>query len=205
MNTLKNIRKSKGFKQNDIAKKLKIDTGTYGKIERGEIKLTTQRLLLLAEILSVSSETLLYGKENSKIEVLQKANVTYIPVTAQAGLLTEVESTQEFEKFHMPMVSGENLYMIKVEGDSMYPTLSRGDMVVIRQQENPFLNWGDIFVIDTLGGIAVKRLFQNEKNTRYNLKSDNEHFPEYFIDKKDVRAIWHVKCIISQNLAPKHI
>jgi phage repressor protein C with HTH and peptisase S24 domain len=205
MNTLKTIRKSKGFKQNDIAKKLKLDTGTYGKIERGEIKLTTQRLLLLAEILSVSSETLLHGKENVKLEMPQKANVTYIPVTAQAGLLTEVESPQEFEKFHMPMVSGDNLYMIKVEGDSMYPTLSRGDMVVIKQQESPFLNWGDIFVVDTLEGIAVKRLFQNENNNKYTLKSDNEHFPEYSIDKKDIRAIWHVKCIISQNLAPKHI
>ena len=205
MNNLKTIRKSKGFKQNDIAKKLKLDTGTYGKIERGEIKLTTQRLLLLSEILNVSSEILLHGKENITLEMPQRANVTYIPITAQAGLLNEVEGKHEFEKFHMPLVSGDNLYMIKVEGDSMYPTLSRGDMIVIKQQESPFLNWGDIFVIDTLEGITIKRLFQNEKNTRYTLKSDNAHFPEYFIDKKDVKAIWHVKCIISQNLAPKHI
>src|ERR1700749_1553101 len=53
---IKNIRRSKGISQESIAYDLGIDYSTYGKIERGQISLTVDRLEKIARILQVSIE-----------------------------------------------------------------------------------------------------------------------------------------------------
>ncbi len=53
---IKNIRRSKGISQESIAYDLGIDYSTYGKIERGQISLTVDRLEKVAKILQVSVE-----------------------------------------------------------------------------------------------------------------------------------------------------
>lgn len=72
---IKNIRRSKGISQESIAYDLGIDYSTYGKIERGQISLTVDRLEKVAKILQVSVEEIYkWGKkgvsrdsENEKI------------------------------------------------------------------------------------------------------------------------------------------
>ena len=54
LQNIKNIRKAKGVSQESIAYDLGIDYSTYGKIERGQIALTIDRLEKIAEILDVS-------------------------------------------------------------------------------------------------------------------------------------------------------
>jgi len=53
---IKNIRRSKSISQESIAYDLGIDYSTYGKIERGQISLTVDRLEKIARILQVSIE-----------------------------------------------------------------------------------------------------------------------------------------------------
>lgn len=53
---IKNIRRSKSISQESIAYDLGIDYSTYGKIERGQISLTVDRLEKIARILQVSVE-----------------------------------------------------------------------------------------------------------------------------------------------------
>jgi transcriptional regulator with XRE-family HTH domain len=53
---IKNIRRSKGISQESIAYDLGIDYSTYGKIERGQISLTVDRLEKISKILQVSTE-----------------------------------------------------------------------------------------------------------------------------------------------------
>lgn len=47
------LRKKKGFSQKDLAKKLNIAPYNYGKVERGETKLTVDRLDQIAQVLGV--------------------------------------------------------------------------------------------------------------------------------------------------------
>jgi len=58
---IKNIRRQKGISQESIAYDLGIDYSTYGKIERGQIGLTVDRLEKIATILDVSIEELYKG------------------------------------------------------------------------------------------------------------------------------------------------
>lgn len=60
---LKEIRIKNGYKQQEIAEILGIDTTSYGRIERGDRKLTTERLALLAKHYKISISALLSNNE----------------------------------------------------------------------------------------------------------------------------------------------
>jgi transcriptional regulator with XRE-family HTH domain len=55
---IKNIRKDKGLSQESVAYDLGIDYSTYGKIERGKIGLSVERLDQIARILNVTVQHL---------------------------------------------------------------------------------------------------------------------------------------------------
>jgi transcriptional regulator with XRE-family HTH domain len=55
---IKNIRKDKGLSQESVAYDLGIDYSTYGKIERGRIGLSVERLDQIARILNVTVQDL---------------------------------------------------------------------------------------------------------------------------------------------------
>lgn len=70
MNTIekiKRIRIEKGYTQEYMAEKLFIDTVNYGRIERGQSKLTIDRLFKIAEILNVKVEDLLKVKNDEHL------------------------------------------------------------------------------------------------------------------------------------------
>ena len=67
INNIKNVRKKKGISQESLAYDLGIDYSTYGKIERGQIGLSVDRLDKIAEILGVSLEDLYGWKKKEEI------------------------------------------------------------------------------------------------------------------------------------------
>jgi transcriptional regulator with XRE-family HTH domain len=63
---IKTIRKEKGLSQESVAYDLGIDYSTYGKIERGKIGLSVERLSQIARILNVTVQDLYeWDKENT--------------------------------------------------------------------------------------------------------------------------------------------
>jgi transcriptional regulator with XRE-family HTH domain len=68
IDNIKNVRKKKGISQESLAYDLGIDYSTYGKIERGQIGLSVDRLDNIAEILNVSVEELYGWKKKEDIQ-----------------------------------------------------------------------------------------------------------------------------------------
>ena len=76
--------------------------------------------------------------------------------------------------------SPSQLRIMKVEGDSMEPTLFDGDTVLVdmdRKAPNP----PGIFVLDDGMGLVAKRLqhVPNSDPPAVRVISDNKHYPEY--------------------------
>ena len=63
---LKQARKEKILKQKDMAKKLGISRAGYSRIESGYVEITTKNLMKIAEILDISLDWLLLGKEEDQ-------------------------------------------------------------------------------------------------------------------------------------------
>lgn len=65
---IKQRRIEKGLTQKDIAEKLFIDPVNYGRLERGQAKLTIEKLIKILEILDISFDEIFSdGEKNNKI------------------------------------------------------------------------------------------------------------------------------------------
>jgi phage repressor protein C with HTH and peptisase S24 domain len=74
---------------------------------------------------------------------------------------------------------GERLTMIRVEGDSMAPTLSAGDDILI-DHDDPQNGLRDgIYVLRVDGALLVKRLAIHPFGGRVTVQSDNPNYPDW--------------------------
>lgn len=80
-------------------------------------------------------EILTYHKPRKPISKGSKGNITYVPVHAQAGFLdsfADQTKTEKYTTFTIPIFTEKDLFMISVEGDSMYPTITPGTFIIIK-------------------------------------------------------------------------
>ncbi len=72
----------------------------------------------------------------------------------------------------------EALSVIRVEGDSMLPTLADGDHILVDSDDRERLRDG-IYVLRTDDALLVKRLSVNPATRRLTIRSDNDAYPSW--------------------------
>jgi len=76
INKIRNIRLAKGYSQEYtqeyMASQIGIDAVNYGRIERGQAKLTVDRLIRICEILDIKPSELFMDDEERVIDYLEK-------------------------------------------------------------------------------------------------------------------------------------
>lgn len=118
-----------------------------------------------------------------------------IPIDAVAGFNGIDEpgiSFAECPVYAVPeFIAAKAEYMIRVSGSSMYPKYSNGDILACRRiPEITFIQWGKVYVIDSMQGAMVKRLFEIDDNPDELLcKSDNENYPPFRIPRSEIRSL----------------
>ena len=93
---------------------------------------------------------------------------------------------------------------IYVSGDSMYPLLKSGDIVLYKQLHNiEDIFWGDMYLLSIdLDGeeyIVVKYIQKSEREGYVKLVSQNPHHADKDIEISRIRAIALVKASIRMN------
>jgi phage repressor protein C with HTH and peptisase S24 domain len=73
----------------------------------------------------------------------------------------------------------------------MSPKYYNGDVVACKIiPKETFIQWGKVYVMDTIQGALCKRLFPSEKGDDYiKVVSDNEKYPAFDMPKKEIRAL----------------
>ncbi len=207
---LRRIRKERNLSQETVAQALSIKTTTYSKIERGLIQITLPRLFELADIFELTPQSLLsYGEASGKNEETEPtpSNITYVPVHAQAGFLdhfVDQRTPPEGISFSIPTFSEKGLFMISVEGDSMYPTLIPGAYIIIKEVKDHYLlQWGEPHLIVTTEGRVVKRVLKHADASLLTLYSDNDLYQPYEIRRESILSLWKVVGMVSKSFTPK--
>lgn len=118
MNTIgeriKRQRESKNYTQEYVAGKLKISQNTYSKIETGGIKLTTDRLKDISEVLNVPVEELLNGEN-------QTFNFNNSHIEKFYGY---IETLQEENKDLVQMLN-EQIKYLQTENERLLKTIEK--------------------------------------------------------------------------------
>lgn len=130
----------------------------------------------IAETLGTTLEYLIYGKG----EVTTNKEKFFVPLLGQklsAGhgqLLDERQEVQGYMEIPRNLRHyGENLALLYVEGDSMEPTLRRGDIVLC---SSCGYEGEGLYAIQYNGDAYVKRIYKQGGN--YVIKSDNLLYPQ---------------------------
>lgn len=71
------------------------------------------------------------------------------------------------------------LSIITVSGDSMEPTLSNGDEILVCGDDDADRLRDGIYVLRVDNALIVKRIAINPANRRFTIKSDNEDYPDW--------------------------
>ena len=74
---------------------------------------------------------------------------------------------------------GEQLSMIRVQGDSMVPTLSDGDEILVDRGDAGERLRDGIYVLRIDDMLVVKRVAVNPAGRRLSIRSDNEAYPDW--------------------------
>ncbi len=129
-------------------------------------------------------------------------------VQASAGLGQEVitEDVSDYFAFNKKWlssqlrVSGDNLALVCVSGDSMLPTLNNGDDVLVDMSQKMVHKEG-VYLLHTPQGLVTKRLKQHADGL-LNVISDNSDFESWDIYPKDLehntiigKVVWCARSI----------
>jgi len=87
-------------------------------------------------------------------------------------------------------------FAITVFGDSMTPEFPNGCQVLIKRiNEQSFIEWGKVYVLDTVNGVVIKVITQSDKPGFIHCSSlnpDQKRYAPFDIPEQDVFGIYRV-------------
>ncbi len=122
--------------------------------------------------------------------------IPVLPVAAQAGTLSEfsqaVAQGMICERIVTPLRDGD--FAIRIVGDSMEPEYQAGTLAIVKKiNEKAFIDWGKTFVLDTVNGIVIKRLFPAEQGADFvRCVSNNPAYPPFEIEGQYIIGFYRV-------------
>lgn len=216
---LKLIRKELKLTQEQLAQRLGIGKAALSMIETGKCGLSMRNKNILVQDLNVNPDWLDYGQGemfNAEPEYtafrlrsdnsLPMQSVPLYSIEGTAGLVPLFNSqsqTKPVNYIHIPNLPKCD-GAIYVSGDSMYPLLKSGDIVLYKQLHNiDDIFWGDMYLlsIDLEGEeyIVVKYIQKSDRAGYVKLVSQNPHHADKEIEISRIRAIALVKASIRMN------
>ena len=235
---LMEIRELYGLNQTDFAGKLDITREVVNKMEKGRMKVSKRTATRLQKFLQehplshFSGDVNILGKSSHAPErkrhaipfrqqLLQEKIesapflVPLVGIKAQAGYVKsfeEVDYMETLEQYSLPPgvnPIGAVWRYFEVDGDSMEPTFSSGDVVLATMV--PHEDWTDIknfcvYVILTADQLLIKRLFKKSAS-EWVLISDNEEVaPQVLLEHQAVRQLWQLRRHIRSRVPqPKEV
>jgi len=139
-----------------------------------------------------------YHESTRESSIVDDTNFHYIPlipVEAIAGLSKGDVQVMEYDvtsHYKIPEFNGKADFLIRVCGTSMAPKYYNGDILACKRiEELTFIQWGKVYVMDTIQGPLVKRLYSCPgKDDCIICHSDNmDMYPRFQITKNDIRSI----------------
>ncbi len=217
---VKLIRKRLGLTQEQLAQRLGVGKTALSMIETGKTRLSSRNRNILVQELNVNPQWLESGKgemfnadpslsasfARGAEMAMPLQSVPLYSIEATAGLVPLFEQQEAhcpINYIHIPNLPKCD-GAIYVVGDSMYPLLKSGDIVLYKQLRSlEDIFWGDMYLLSIdLDGeeyVTVKYVQRSERAGYVRLVSQNQHHADKDIEMSRIRAIALVKASIRMN------
>ncbi len=216
---LRLMRKQLNMTQEQLAQRLGVGKAALSMIETGKASLSTRNKNILVQDFNANPEWLEIGRGkmfNAEPNLTNYAHRTDNSLPLQSVPLYSIEGTaglvplfskQEEMKpvnyIHIPNLPKCD-GAIYVVGDSMYPLLKSGDIVLYKQLNDVRdVFWGDMYLIsidiDGEEYITVKYVQKSEHDGFIKLVSQNQHHADKEVEIDRIRAIALVKASVRMH------
>lgn len=203
-----NILRSRGMahKQKDVAIAMGATPPNVSAAFKGDVKVLTDSFLqrfnkafggiFNDDWLLTGEGEMLNGKSNNATSKSTNHVILYYPnVDGTMGGMSFLDNPDETVcEITIPGCS-DCKFAINAYGDSMTPLIKSGQIVLLSEWTERFIDWGSIYLIVTKTGYRViKRLYPGSTDSAISCISENkEANPPFEIEKDDIHKIYLVK------------
>lgn len=185
--------------KNITSAKLSADTGiSAGNIsdwKSGRSKPSPEKLLILSEYFEVTTDYLL-GKSpvrHGGMEIQPISDESYIPVPVIGVVAAGYQALADTDIIGYELVSvdilndGFEYAWLKVKGDSMYPLIMDGDLVLVRLQDE--IDSGDlaVVIVDEEDGVIKRVQYSTNKVTL--ISENSEKYPPRIFERNEINRL----------------
>lgn len=201
MSNLREIRRDRRLTQHQLAQRIGVTAGTISKYEKEDSRLSLPVLRQLSATLGTSLAAIA-GEAPIEGEPSLEDEFALIPVydaraSAGAGALPgpeHAEYSNAYRRAWLRKVTSappENLLVIEVSGDSMFPMVAHGDHILVDPTQTRIGTDG-IYVIRKRDTVHVKRVTVNMGTDTVVIKSDNTAYETETVHPQEVQVIGRV-------------
>ena len=188
---LKQLRNERGISQRQLAEFLKVAPSTISMYENGQREPNFEVLESLADFFNVDLNYLL-GKTNKTTKIIldsESSKGIKIPVlgTVPAGIpMSAIEDIIDYEEIPKSWENQGEFFGLKIKGDSMYPTLENGDVVIVKKQSTA--DNGDTVIVMVNGDDATCKRYERSE-TGIMLIPNNSAYNPVFYTNEEIEAL----------------
>ena len=185
---LKELRLRDGLSQEELAEHVGVTKSTISQWERGVFYPKHKYINILAKFFTVSVETLIDRKKTIKINESECCEITKIPfyhsinAAAGSGYQNDFNDTYDYEFISLKDLpykkNYDDIFCIKVSGDSMEPVLKNGSLIVVDASQKDLID-GSMYVFIQDDFIRVK-IFSYEKQQIKVVSYNSRYKDEYY-------------------------
>lgn len=186
---IKKYRKALGLTQTELAELVGYTDGSMiTKIESGKVDISRSKVYEFAKVLQ-TTPVVLMGLDEEVEDENKRPRGFRIPVLGYvaAGLPIEaIEDIIDYEEIPESMARGGEYFGLSIKGDSMYPRILEGDVVIVKKQSTA--DSGDIVIALVNGDDGTcKQLYKYKDHIE--LKAFNPMYKPLVYSNEDITSL----------------
>ena len=153
---------------------------------------------LIGRVVLFASENNLESDEEQTTAQTEEQSLLVIPYGARGGTIGDfLDGIHDYdcERITSPIKGAD--YAMEVTGDSMAPEYPSGSRVLIKKVDPVFIEWNEVYVLDTPNGAVIKRIRKTEDPDVVECVSINPAYQSYTIPGSFVRGWYRVLMVMA--------
>ncbi|RWR06705.1 XRE family transcriptional regulator [Siminovitchia fortis] len=205
---IRQYRKMKGLTQKQLGEKVGVKHNTISSYENGTNEPEQNIMYSIANVLDVSindffpdTEEKRVVKESGPAYSIGSKLYPYFPANISAGLPISVEGITSSESINLPdnimgKWAGSNVFITKVNGESMNRVIPHGSLIAVKYIEAAELKNGDIVVYSDNHEYSVKRFYRHDDKIIFRPDSTDLGFTDYVTSIENPNLQIHGKVVL---------
>lgn len=177
----------------DFAKLLGVSKNTLSAAKNGNETYLTDNLI------SKIQYTLDYYTSQTSTDEAPRDMIPVLPTDARAGTLADfADSVENYncERMISPIKGAD--FAMQVTGDSMSPEYPSGSTILCKRiNEKAFIEWGKVYVLDTINGAVIKVVRRTEIPNEIECVSLNPAYQPFTMKTDYVNGWYRVLMVLS--------